>query len=257
MGVKFIDYIIGDKVVIPEKNKQFFSEKVIFMPNTYYPTHNKRKISIKNYNKSVLGIRKDAFVFGSFNNSYKISSIEFTQWMKLLSKIENSYLILLINDELTKKNLIKEILIHNQDPNRVKFLNFVNADEHLARHKLIDLYLDTFNYNGHTSAVDALYTGIPILTKIGKSFTSRVCASILKAVNMSYLITSNEKEYFDLAFEIATNKKLFSKVKLDLKNNIETSALFNIKKYVQNLESGYEIALKNKVKNDKVDHIDV
>lgn len=257
MGVKFIDYIIADKVVIPKENRDFFSEKVIFMPNTYYPTHNKRKISKKNYNKTDLGINKDAFVFGSFNNSYKISSIEFTQWMKLLSKIENSYLILLINDELTKKNLIKEILIHNQDPNRVKFLNFVNADEHLARHKLIDLYLDTFNYNGHTSAVDALYTGIPILTKIGKSFTSRVCASILKAVNMSYLITSNEKEYFDLAFEIATNKKLFSKVKLDLKNNIETSALFNIKKYVQNLESGYEIALKNKVKNDKVDHIDV
>jgi len=257
MGVKFIDYIIGDKVVIPEKNKKFFSEKIIYLPNTYYPTNNERKISIKKYNKSYFKINEEAFVFGCFNNSYKISSREFTIWMNLLDKVKNSYLILLVKDEIIKKNLIKEIINHNQDPNRVKFLNFINNDEHLARHQLIDLYLDTFNYNGHTSSVDSLYSGVPVLSKIGNSFSSRVCASVLEAVNMPQLIVNNDKQYFDLAFKIATNKDKHNKLKLELKNNLKISTLFNTKQYVKNLEIGYEIAFKNKVNKDIVDYIEV
>ena len=257
MGVKFIDYIIADKVVIPKKNKKFFSEKLIYLPNTYYPTNDERKISLKNYNRTTLNINNEAFVFGCFNNTYKISSKEFSIWMSLLAKINNSYLILLVNDEITKNNLTKEIINNNQDPSRVKFLNFINNDEHLARHQLIDLYLDTFNYNGHTSTVDALYAGVPVVTKIGNSFTSRVCASILKAVNMSELITYNQEEYLNLAFEIATNKKKYKKLKLDLRYNLERSALFNTKKYVKNLEKGYELALKSRANNDKIEYIEV
>ena len=255
MGVKFIDYIIADKTVIPNENKQFFSEKIIYLPHTYYPTNNERSISKTIYKRADIGIDEEAFVFGSFNNSYKISSIEFSIWMSLLNKIDNSFLILLISDELTKKNLKKEILKHNQDLNRIKFLNFISIDEHLARHKLIDLYLDTFNYNGHTSSVDALYSGVPVLTKVGNSFTSSVCASILNAMQMNELIVSSKKEYFELAFEFATNKERFSKLKIDIKNKLETTALFNTKKYVQNLEKGYRIALSNKVNLNKVDHI--
>ena len=257
MGVKFIDYIIGDKTVIPEENIKFFSEKVIFMPNTYYPTNNERVISKTKFNKIDLGIDKEAFVFGSFNNSYKISPSEFTIWMKLLASVDNSNLILLVNDDLTKKNLIKEIIKRNQDVNRVKFLNFINPAEHLARHQLIDLYLDTFNYNGHTSAVDSLYAGIPIVTKIGNSFTSRVCASILKAIDMPDLIVSNEIEYFDLAYKIAKNNNIYNQIKLNLKNNLETTALFNTRRYVKDLERGYELALKNKKNYNKIDHIEL
>ena len=257
LGVKFIDYIIADKVVIPEKNMKFFSEKLIYLPNTYYPTNDERKISIKKFNRRALNINNEAFVFGCFNNTYKISSKEFSIWMSLLSKINNSYLILLVNDEITKKNLTKEIINNNQDPSRVKFLNFISNDEHLARHQLIDLYLDTFNYNGHTSTVDALYAGVPVVTKIGNSFTARVCASILKAVNMPELITYNQEEYLNLAFEIATNKEKYKKLKLDLRYNLESSALFNTQKYVKNLEKGYELALKSKVNQDKIEYIEV
>ena len=257
MGVKFIDYIIADKIVLPLENRQFFSEKIIYMPNTYYPTNNQRKISETKYSKMNLSIPEDAFVFGSFNNSYKISSREFSIWMKLLSKIKNTYLILLVNDDITKKNLIKEIINHNEDPSRVKFLNFISNDEHLARHQLIDLYLDTFNYNGHTSAVDALYAGVPVVTKKGNSFTSRVCASILKAINMHDLITISEHEYFNLILEIATKKEKFNKIKLDLKSNFKTAALFSTKKYVQNLELGYETAFKYKIKQNNVEDIEV
>ena len=257
MGVRFIDYIIADKVVIPEKNKKYFSENIIYMPNTYYPTNNKRKVSSKNFKKSSLNIPTDAFVFGTFNNSYKISSSEFAIWMELLKKIENSNLILLVSDEATKNNLIKEIIKYNQDPNRVKFLNFINNEEHLARHQLIDLYLDTFNYNGHTSAVDALYTGTPIVSKIGSSFTARVCASILKAVNLSELITNSEEEYFNLAFKLATNKTVYKKIKESLIQNIETHALFHTKEYVRDLEKGYQIALENKLKQIKLNDIEI
>ena len=257
MGVKFMDYIIADKMVIPKENRQFFSEKIIYMPNTYFPTNNERKISETKYNKEYFNIPEDAFIFGSFNNSYKISSNEFAIWMKLLARIKNSYLILLVSENITKENLIKEIINYNEDPNRVKFLTFVNNDEHLARHQLIDLYLDTFNYNGHTSAVDALYTGVPVVTKKGKTFTSRVCASILNAHNMEELITKNEEEYFNLILEIATKKEKFNKLKLDLKSNLKITALFNTKKYVQNLELGYQIALENKIKQKKVQDIEI
>ena len=257
MGVKFMDYIIADKMVIPKENRQFFSEKIIYMPNTYFPTNNERKIGETNYNKEYFNIPEDAFIFGSFNNSYKISSNEFAIWMKLLAQIKNSYLFLLVSEDITKENLIKEIINYNEDPNRVKFLTFVNNDEHLARHQLIDLYLDTFNYNGHTSAVDALYAGVPVVTKKGKTFTSRVCASILNAHNMEELITKNEEEYFNLILEIATKKEKFNKLKLDLKSNLKITALFNTKKYVQNLELGYQIALENKIKQKKVQDIEI
>jgi len=257
MGAKFIDYIIADKVVIPEKNKKFFLEKIIYLPHTYYPTNNERKISKKDFHKTDLKISNEAFVFGSFNNSYKISSKEFSIWMNLLKKINNSYLILLINDDITKKNLTREIISHNQDPDRVKFLNFIDNNEHLARHQVIDLYLDTFNYNGHTSSVDALYAGVPVLTKIGKSFTSRVCASILEAIQMPELIVSNEEEYFNLAFEIATNEKKYKKLKKDLRTNLEIAPLFNTQKYVKNLEKGYKLALDEKIKNDNTHDIEI
>jgi predicted O-linked N-acetylglucosamine transferase (SPINDLY family) len=257
LGVNFIDYIIGDKTVIPRENRQFFSEKIIYMPNTYYPANNEREISKKIYKKTNFNIPEDSFVFGSFNNSYKISIREFLIWMKLLAKIKNSYLILLVSDEITKENLINEIIKHNEDPRRIKFLSFVNNKEHLARHQLIDLYLDTFNYNGHTSVVDALYSGVPVVTKKGKSFTSRVCASILKSINMHKLITNNEDEYFNLIFEIATKKEKYNKIKLDIESSLKSSALFNTKKYVKDLERGYQIAFENKVRHNKVEHIEV
>tara|TARA_B100000700_G_scaffold25368_1_gene24453 strand:+ start:16710 stop:18779 length:2070 start_codon:yes stop_codon:yes gene_type:complete len=257
MGVKFIDYIIADKIVIPDESRKYFSEKIIYLPDSYYPTNNERKISTIKFNRKEYNISEESFVFGSFNNSYKISSKEFSLWVKLLEKINNSYLILLINDDLTKKNLTDVIKNHNLDPSRVKFVNFINNDEHLARHHLIDLYLDTFNYNGHTSSVDALYCGVPVLTKKGKSFSSRVCASLLEAAQMSELIVSNEEEYFKLAFDIATNAEKYKKIKNDLKEKLKTASLFNTKKYVKNLEKGFELALNKKIKNEKIDHIKI
>ncbi|MDB4860037.1 tetratricopeptide repeat protein [Alphaproteobacteria bacterium] len=250
MGVDFIDYIVADKTVIPEENTKFFTEKIIYLPNTYYPTFNKRKISTKKYHRKDLGIDEQSFIFGSFNNSYKISSIEFKIWMKLLINVENSVLILLVDNKITKINLLNEINKFNIDYTRVRFLDFINIEDHLSRHKIIDLYLDTFNYNGHTSSVDALYAGIPVLTKIGKSFAARVCASILNSCDMSELITNDHSHYYDLAIKISKNKNILNELKFKLNNNLLNKPLFNTKKYVQNLEKGYSIAYNNK-KNNK------
>lgn len=246
MGADYIDYIVADKIVIPEGNIKYFSENIIFLPDTYYPTYNERKISATKYDRRDLGIDDSSFVFGSFNNSYKISSVEFKIWMNLLVNVEDSVLLLLIEDEITKKNLLREINKFNIKPQRVKFLKFTNIQDHLSRHTLIDLYLDTFNVNGHTSAVDALYSGIPVITKIGKSFPSRVCASLLSACGMSELITSDNSQYFELAIKISKNKNKFNSIKLKLSNNLIKKPLFNTKKYVDNLEKAYSQAFINK-----------
>jgi len=255
MGVDYIDYIVADKTVIPEENIKYFSEKIIFLPDTYYPTYNERKISSKKYNRKDLGIDQSAFVFGSFNNSYKISSVEFKVWMNILDNVKNSILLLLVDEEITKQNLLKEINKFKIQPKRVKFLNFTNIEDHLSRHSLVDLYLDTFNCNGHTSAVDALYSGIPVITKIGKSFSSRVCASILNACDMSELVTKDISEYYKLAIKISENKSKFEDIKYKLNNNLIEKPLFNTRKYVDNLEKAYSLAFANKNIHKKIKNI--
>lgn len=255
MGVDYIDYIVADKTVIPEENIKYFSEKIIFLPDTYYPTYNERKISTKKYNRKDLGIDQSSFVFGSFNNSYKISSVEFKIWMNILVNVKNSILLLLVDEEITKQNLLKEINKFKIQSNRVKFLKFTNIEDHLSRHSLVDLYLDTFNCNGHTSAVDALYSGIPVITKIGKSFSSRVCASILNACDMYELVTEDISEYYKLAIKISENKSKFNNIKYKLNNNLKDKPLFNTKKYVDNLEKAYSLAFANKNNNNKITNI--
>ncbi|MDC2992231.1 tetratricopeptide repeat protein [Pelagibacteraceae bacterium] len=248
-SLNFIDYIVADKVVIPEQNIKFFSENIIFMPNSYYPTNNKRLISSKIFSRSDYNIPNDAFVFCSFNNSYKISPIEFNIWMEILSETTNTYLILLINQEEAKQNLINQIKKSNIDLNRIKFFNFITNSEHLSRHKIADLYLDTFNYNGHTSIVDALLSGLPVITKIGDSFTARVGASLIEAFNMKSLVTTSIKDYKELAIKISEDKILYKNLKKKVDENINSSALFDNEKYVKNLEKAYENIYLNKLKN--------
>jgi len=254
-GLSFIDYIVADEIVIPKKNEVFFSERIIYLPNSYYPTYAERKISNKNYNKQMFDIDNNAFVFCSFNNNYKISSKEFNIWMRLLKRTKGSYLLLLANDELTKNNLQKEAIKRKVEPNRIKFLNFTKIEDHLARHSIADLYLDTFNYNGHTSAVDALFSGVPVVTMQGNSFTARVCSSILNSFDMNNLVTNSEEEYENLAFEISQDGELLQKLKKQVMHNKIHSNLFDTKKYVMQLEKAFLLAYDNKKNKNIVENI--
>ena len=255
LGLNYIDYIIADQIVIPEENNVFFSEKIIYLPDTYYPTFNERKIANLSLTRKDLGISKDSFVMCCFNNSYKISPVEFDIWMKVLKKIEDSYLILLADNSNTIENLLEEAKKRNVDSNQIKFFNYIKIDEHLSRHQIGDLYLDTFNYNGHTSVVDSLWSGLPVITKVGNSFSARVGASLLNSLNMSQMITKNEIEYEKLILKIGLNVTLRNKLKFDLIKNIRNASLFNTSQYVKYLEKGFKKAYEMGLNNKKFENI--
>ncbi len=256
-GLEFIDYIIADKIVIPKENYNFFSEKIIFMPNSYYPTFNERVILKKDFNRSEIGIPENAFVLCCFNNSYKISEEEFSIWMQIMNKYKNTYLILLIRENITRENLLTALRKYNIDEKRLIFFDYININEHLGRHHIADLYLDTFNVNGHTSAVDSLFTGLPVITKIGKSFSARVCASLLNAFGMPELVTHNNKEYFELISKLILDKDFYNNILNRTKKNIKTSTLFDTKKYVKDFEKCLLKALKYKLENSVVKNVEL
>ena len=250
-----IDYIIADKTVIPDEHKKFYSEKIIYMPDTFYPAYDQKKISKKKYNREEFGIPDNAFVLSSFNNSYKISSEEFSIWMQIMSENPSTFLLLLIQETEARKNLLFEINKYKIDTKRIIFLDYINIEEHLSRHSLADLFLDTFNYNAHTTAVEALCTGLPIVTKIGNSFSARVCASILNAFEIPELITKTNQAYYKLINKLINNKLFYNDVLVRSKKNAKKSKLFNSKKYVKNLEKAFEKSLKMKLEENKVDNI--
>ena len=254
-ALESIDYIIADNTVIPKENELFFKEKIIFMPNTYYPADNSRIISHKKYKRSDIGIPKNAFVLSCFNNSYKISNEEFNIWMQIMKQNKNTYLILLIKDDICREYLLKELKKNKIDKKRLVFVDYIKPEYHLSRHTLSDLFLDTFNYNGHTSAIDSLLSGLPIVTKMGNSFSARVCSSILKAFDMPELITNNNNEYLNLINKLILDKNYYKNILKKTKKNINTSNLFNTKKYVKDFEKGLEIAFKNKADNNIVKNI--
>ena len=161
LGTKFIDYIIADPIVIPDHKKEHYSEKIIYLPNTYQPTDNTRFISQKNITKEEMGLPSSGFIFCCFNSSYKITPREFDIWMRLLGKVEKSVLWLLKSNPWAINNLKREAVARGISADRIIFADKVPQEDHIARHKLADLFLDTFNVNAHTTASDALWSGLP------------------------------------------------------------------------------------------------
>ncbi|MDC1087326.1 tetratricopeptide repeat protein [Alphaproteobacteria bacterium] len=251
MGTDFIDYLIADPIIIPQEYKDFYSEEIIYMPHSYQPNDNSRQISKKEITKKDMGLPEVGFIFCSFNNNYKINRAEFDIWMRLLHKIEGSVLWLLKSNKWAEDNLKKEAQNRGIDQNRLIFAEKLSQEEHLARHKLADLFLDTFNVNAHTTASDALWSGLPVVTKLGKGFAARVAGSLLNAVGMPELITENEKDYETLIFDIASNPRKILKLKEKLISNRLSQPLFNSEKYTKYLENGYKKIYQLHVKGYK------
>ncbi len=245
MGTNFMDYIIGDKELIPTKYKKYYTEKVVNLPNSFFPNPSSIFISNKKFTKENLGIPPKSFVFGSFNNSYKITPIIFKAWMEILKKTDDSILWLLNNNDIASSNLRNECIKHKVDPRRVIFADKINYSEHLKRFEIMDLFLDTFPYNGHTTVAEAIRSKVPTVTIKGESFASRVATSILSAIKLSDLITDNLNDYISLAIELRNNKQKFLKIKKKLDNK-ETKILFDSKKYTKNLEDLFNYLIKKK-----------
>lgn len=237
LGASFMDYIVADPVLIPAEHRDAYSENVIYLPHTYQPTDNARRISDEALARADYGLPDDAFVFCSFNNSYKIGRVEFRIWMRVLKQVENSVLWLLDTNEWSVNNLRKEARLMGVDPSRLIFAPKVSQAEHLARHKHADLFLDSYFYNAHTTASDALWGGLPLVTKVGKQFSARVAASILTAVGLQELITSNDEDYERLIIELATSPEKLGSIKEKLLDNIPKMPLFDTERYTRNFEN--------------------
>ena len=242
LGAEYMDYLIADEVVIPPEQQQNYSEKIIYLPHSYQVNDNTRRISDRAMNRAEFGLPDDAFVFCCFNSNYKIGSEEFDIWMRLLNSIDSSVLWLLKSNSWAPVNLRKEAEARGVDGARIVFAERLPHDEHLARYRMADLFLDTFNYNAHTTASDALWAGLPLVTKLGKGFAARVGGSLLHAVGLPELITDGNADYEALALDLATNAEKLETVTRTLAENRTTKPLFDTELFARNIDSAYRLA---------------
>lgn len=256
-GCNTMDYLIADSVLISDQNRKFYTEKIIYMPNSYQINESKKKISTKKFTRKDFGLNEDSFVFCCFNQTYKILPEIFNLWVKILKNVENSIIWLLSDNKISELNLKKEFNKNGIDVERIKFAQRLPLDEHLKRHSLADLFLDTYPCNAHTTASDALRTGLPLITLSGQSFASRVSASLLVSLDLNELITDNQDDYVNLAVKLAKNNELLNEIRNKLKENIKNKSLFNSKLFTKNIEIAFEKVYENYSKGKKPDHINI
>ncbi len=238
LSSSMFDYAIVDMITVPEPERKNYSESLIFLPNSYQPTDCSRDFSRRKTLRSDWGLPESGVVFCCFNRSEKICSYVFRIWMSVLNRVDNSVLWILESNEWIKSNLREFCSSCGIDPNRLIFADLVSQDIHLERHRHADLFLDTFFYNAHTTASDALFMGIPVITKPGKQFCSRVGASLLESINLSEFITANEYEYEEKIVNLSRNSDILEGVKLKLVSELMTAPLFNTKLFVKHYEKG-------------------
>ncbi|OGC92363.1 hypothetical protein A2899_03480 [Candidatus Amesbacteria bacterium RIFCSPLOWO2_01_FULL_49_25] len=234
-GAGFMDYLIADKTVIPASARKYYSEKVIYLPDCYRATDNKAPISTQKFTPP----RKDGIVFGSFNLPYKITPQVFTSWMNILKRVPNSILWQLHASASANKNLRAWAKKLGINPSRIIFTKNLPKPQHLARMKMANLMLDTHPVGGHTTTVDALWAGVPVITILGRHFASRVSASALSAIGLPKLITHSLKEYEDLAVRLATHPDELEIRNSKLKINKKSYPLFDTPGFTKHLEKVY------------------
>ena len=239
MGAKFVDYIIANSTVLPFEQQAFYTEKIVHLPDCYQVNDTKRKVAEDELSRQDAGLPTHGFVFCCFNNNWKITPPVFDVWMRLLRQIEGSVLWLLRDNEGAERNLRKEAQQRGIKSSRLVFAGRLQSAEHLARHRLADLFLDTLPYNAHTTASDALWVGLPVVTCKGEAFAGRVAASLLQAVGIPELVTSNLEEYQALALKLARDPTLLAEIKGKLERNRSIYPLFNPGRFARHIESAY------------------
>jgi len=239
LGADYIDYLIADKTLIPEENRQYYSEKIVYLPNSYQVNDTRRKIADKAFSRRELGLPESGPVFCCFNNNYKITPHTFAGWMRILRRVNGSVLWLLEDNPCAANNLRKEAQYQGVDPQRLVFAKRMPLPEHLARHRAADLFIDTLPCNAHTTASDALWAGLPVLTCTGEAFASRVAASLLSAIGLPELIASTQKEYETLAVELVTTPEQLKSIKNKLERKRPTAPLFDTKLFTKHIENAY------------------
>jgi predicted O-linked N-acetylglucosamine transferase (SPINDLY family) len=241
LGINYFDYIIADPTLIPTSHQHFFAEKVAYLPDSYMVDDSKRVASKKALEKKDFKLPENTFVFCCFNNSYKFNAETLTSWAKILLKAPNSVLWVSENNKEFRRNLSIQLSNRGVDPNRLIFAPRVELmNDHLARYRMADLFLDTVPFNAHTTAIDALKAGVPIVALTGEAFAGRVTTSLLNAINLPDLITNSREEYESLAIELATAPNKLAEIKKRLQINLDEAPLFNTQIFARNIETLYK-----------------
>lgn len=247
IGAPYIYYIIADEIVIPLEDKVNYIEKVAYVSGCYLVNDSNRKISDKPISRTSVGLPEDAFVFACFNNNYKILPSTFESWVRIIKSVPNSVLWLLEDNPTAARNLRMEAENRHLDPRRLVFAKRIQPNEHLARHRLADLFLDTLPFNAHTTASDALWAGLPVLTLRGNTFAGRVAASLLHTIGLPELITTSVHEYEQLAINLALDLNMLLEMRRRLSENKRTTSVFDGKNFAREIERVYQSIYKQQV----------
>lgn len=238
-GTSFIDYFLADAIVAPKNLQPYFTEKLVYLPGSYQINDNKREVSSHLPTRSECGLPEQGFVFCSFNQNYKITPRMYDVWMRLLSQVEGSVLWLYITAQQAQENLRAEAKKRGIAPERIVFAGYKPYAEHMTRYRHIDLFLDTFPVGAHTTASDALWCDVPVITCAGDTFVSRVAASLLNAVGLPELVIKDFTSYEKLALKLAKDKDALAKLKKKLQASHASSPLFDTKRTTQAIENAY------------------
>ena len=256
MGVDYYDYIIADRTIIPDKAKKYYSEKIVYLP-CYQVNESINYSQDNSLNRKDFNIPEDVFVFCCFNNTYKITPDIFNCWTRILKEVDQSVLMLFAENETTIKNLRIQISNRGINPNRLIIAKRLARFEYFARYQVVDLLLDTLPFNGGTTTSDALRTGAPVLTCIGKSFASRMAASLLNALDLPELISTTLEQYESFAIELSTNPAKFNTLKKKLASRLLTAQLYDSSLFTKHLETAYKIMNERYKNGSNVEDIEV
>jgi protein O-GlcNAc transferase len=239
MGAPFMDYIVADEIVLPKDQQRHFAERVAYLPYTYQPNDRKRAIAERPPTRAACGLPETGVVFCCFNNTHKLTPELFDMWMRLIDRTPGSVLWVLETTPAVAQNLRREAASRGVDPERIVFAPVIKLADHLARLRLADLFLDTLPHNAHTTASDALWCGVPVVTCLGNTFAGRVAASLLHAIGLGDLVTHSLEEYEALASRLANDPERLAAVKRRLAANRDMTPLFDTAGYTRDLESAY------------------
>jgi predicted O-linked N-acetylglucosamine transferase (SPINDLY family) len=240
MGVDFIDYIIADRIVLPFDRQPCYGENIVHLPVSFMVSDCKRGIAAAAPTRGEAGLPDNGIVFCCFNNHAKIAAPVFAAWMRLLHAVDASVVWLSHASDTVVRNLRAAAAAHGIDPARLVFApRTAHLADHLARHRLADMFLDTLPYNAHATASDALWAGLPVVTCLGNSLAGRVAASLLEAVGLADLVTPDLSQYEALALRLARDRAALADVKARLGRNLATSPLFDTDRFRRHIEAAY------------------
>lgn len=257
MGLEAMDYILADPIVVPAGSEGFYNEKILRLPHSYQPNDDHRTIIDSSEDRAALGLPEGGFVFCCFNQGYKITPREFDIWMRLLREVDGSVLWLVHGGDKAAENLRKEAVRRGVDPDRLVFAPKRPHSEHLGRHRHADLFLDTFAVNAHTTASDALWGGLPVLTLAGRQFAARVAASVVTAVGLPELVVESEQAYYETARDLARSPDRMAEITARLAANRRTEPLFDTIGYTRQIEAAYAAVHERRLQGLAPDHVQI